>query len=239
MFLLSVIIPTYNSELTIERCLLSLTSQKFKDFEVCIIDGISTDKTIDIVCDFRKHFKSLKIIIESDKGIYDAMNKGIDISQGQWLYFLGSDDQIADQNVFADIFKSIISTKLDIIYGSVYISGDTSWAISGQIYDGEFDIHKLLTKNICHQAIFYKKNLFKKFGKYKIQYPVCADWDINLRVFPKSKSLYINRVIADFAGGGISSSVDNEDPIGNDLKKLRRQALMSYRLHRLTSLWTF
>jgi glycosyltransferase involved in cell wall biosynthesis len=77
MTLLSIIVPTYNSEATIERCLDSIALQTFSDFEVCIIDGGSTDRTIEIVNCFQDILKNLRVTSESDKGIYDAMNKGI------------------------------------------------------------------------------------------------------------------------------------------------------------------
>jgi glycosyltransferase involved in cell wall biosynthesis len=241
MFLLSVIIPTYNAESTLEKCLKSLTSQTFKGFEICLLDGASGDQTLAIAASFHPTFKNLgiklRIISEPDRGVYDAMNNGINVAQGQWLYFLGSDDQIADPDVFADVFTSIIPAKHGIVYGNVYICDDTSWSKAGQIYDGGFDIRKLLIQNICHQAIFYRRSLFQKWGMYNINYPINADLDLNLRFFPRTRALYLDRVIAKFAGGGLSSG--EIDVIRYDLEKLRARALMAYRLHRLTSFGTF
>ena len=231
MNLLSVIIPTYNSKETIERCLKSLIFQTYQNFEICIIDGGSSDKTIDKVINFRSHFKNIRIISESDKGTYDAMNKGIDIAQGDWVYFLGSDDEVYDENVFSDIFRADLEKNFGILYGNVHINGDTSWAKDGQLYDGEFLIQKLLTRNICHQAIFYRRKLFNKLGKYNLRYPICADWELNLRFFPKTKSKYLDRTIATFHGGGISSQ-PIIDPIGEDWNILRKKALIEYNLHR-------
>ena len=238
MHLLSVIIPTYNSEKTIERCLSSLLSQTFQDFEICIIDGSSIDETISKANQFRSHFKNIRIISESDAGTYDAMNKGIDFAQGYWLYFLGSDDELFDENVFLDVFNTNLPRNCGMMYGNVYVNGDTAWAKSGSAYDGSFSIEKILQKNICHQAIFYQKNLFVKFGKYKIQYPVCADWEANLRLFPKTKSIFIDRFIATFYGGGLSTG-EIVDPIGLDLERLRRQALREYKLRRFNPLLAF
>jgi len=88
MFLLSVIIPTYKAEATLERCLQSLAQQTFKEFEICLLDGASGDQTVAIAASFHSTFKNLgikfRIISESDRGVYDAMNKGIDLAQGQW-----------------------------------------------------------------------------------------------------------------------------------------------------------
>ena len=89
---ISIIIPTFNAESTILKALESILQQTFKDFEILIIDGLSKDKTIEIV----ENLKDSRIKIHSDKdiGIYDAMNKGIHYAQGKWLYFIGSDDYL-------------------------------------------------------------------------------------------------------------------------------------------------
>jgi glycosyltransferase involved in cell wall biosynthesis len=232
--LLSVIIPTFKSEATIERCLASLACQTYQNFEICIIDGASSDNTIAKANQFRSQFKNIRILSESDKGTYDAMNKGIDIAQGDWIYFLGSDDEVHDENVFSDIFRVIPEKKCGILYGNVRINGDTSWAKDGQLYDGEFRIQQLLTRNICHQAMFYRRKLFNKLGKYNLRYPVCADWELNIRFFSRTQSVYLDRTIANFYGGGLSSGAIN-DPIGNDFKSLRKQALYAYKFHQITS----
>jgi glycosyltransferase involved in cell wall biosynthesis len=230
MAYLSVIIPTFNSELTIKRCLDSLISQTHQNFEICIIDAASSDGTIEKIDRFRSKFKNIRILSELDGGTYDAMNKGIDLAKGEWIYFLGSDDEIYDENVFADIFKVNPDKNCGIIYGNVRIDGDTPWAKDGQIYDGEFSIKQLLDRNICHQAIFYRRKMFETLGKYNLRYPICADWDLNIRFFPRTKPKYLNRIIANFYGGGISSK-DPIDPIGKDLSLLQKKAFFYYNLH--------
>jgi glycosyltransferase involved in cell wall biosynthesis len=239
MTLLSVIVPTFNSELTINRCLDSLICQSFQDFEILIIDASSTDKTLSNIDLFRSKFQNIRILSESDLGTYDAMNKGIDLAGGDWIYFFGSDDEIYDEiydeNVFADIFKVSPEKNCGIIYGNVWIDGSTSWAKDGQIYDGEFQFVQLLSKNICHQAIFYRRQIFRKLGKYNLRYPICADWELNMRVFSRTKSKYLDRIIAVFYGGGISSGVV-VDPILKDLTALRIKAMTAYILYRLLPL---
>jgi glycosyltransferase involved in cell wall biosynthesis len=234
MVFLSVVIPTFNSEKTIERCLDSLVSQSFRDFEICIIDGNSSDLTLAKVCKYMGFFKRINILIEPDNGVYDAMNKGVDLAKGQWLYFLGSDDRVFDMNVFADIFKSAIPKRYGLVYGDVYISDDTSWSKADRVYDGKFDIEKLLSKNVCHQSIFYRKNLFKKLGKYNLKYPVTADWDLNLRFFSRCPALYIDRVVAKFSGGGISSG-DVTEKIASHVERIKSQATILRSLYRLNS----
>src|ERR1700722_16529958 len=101
--LLSIIIPTYNSQNTILTALQSIVKQSFDDFEIIIVDGLSNDDTVTIVKNFQDD--RIKIISELDNGIYDAMNKGIDRAKGDWLYFLGSDDRLYNDTVLEDVNK--------------------------------------------------------------------------------------------------------------------------------------
>lgn len=234
MTVLSVIIPTYNCEATIDRCLKSLAAQTFSDFEICIVDGHSSDQTLAQTIQFCPYFKSIKIISESDQGTYDAMNKGIDIASGEWLYFLGSDDELYDPSVLSDIFYQDIPSQYGVAYGNVRIGADTPWSKAGQIYDGFFDLDRLLSKNICHQAIFYRKSTFQRFGRYKTQYRICADWEVNLRFFSKTEFMYCDRTIANFCGGGISSQ-NSFDPIANDLDAIRKRTRRSYKFRKFAS----
>ena len=205
----SIIIPTYNSEKTLKKCLESVLFQSFNDFEILIMDGVSIDDTLEIAENFNDN--RIKIFSEKDEGIYDAMNKGIDKSKGEWLYFLGSDDELYQETVLEKIYSTTIVTRRKIIYGNAKIVGDAGWAKDGDIYDREFDLEKILRKNICHQAIFYYRTVYQKLGKYNIGYNICADWDFNLRCFAKYQFLYIEDIIAKFIGGNSSSvMIDNK-----------------------------
>jgi glycosyltransferase involved in cell wall biosynthesis len=198
----SVIIPTYNSGKTIKSCLESIVFQAFDDFEVLIMDGLSTDDTKCIVESFSD--TRIKFFSDKDSGIYDAMNKGIARANGKWLYFLGSDDRLHDNNVFKDVYNAA-NTSFSVIYGNVRLLGDTGWGKKGQIYNGRFSLSKMLISNVAHQSIFYNKEVFKLCGGYSLKYPICADQDINLRIASKFEFIYIDRVIADFAEGGTST----------------------------------
>jgi glycosyltransferase involved in cell wall biosynthesis len=228
---LSVIIPTYNAEATIAQCLSSLLNQSFQDFEICIIDGESTDQTIEIVRQYQSKFKAIKLISEVDKGVYDAMNKGIHLASGDWLYFLGSDDTIYDRGVFSDVMRLASTSELQVIYGNVCMLGTHPDVKSGQIYDGLFDIDKLASRNICHQAIFYRSKVFQKYGKYKNKYPVYADWEMNLRLFPKIRFAYYDRLIANFNLEGLSAR-NIADPFREDLIHIKKYLFKEYKIRR-------
>jgi len=213
----SIIIPSFNASKSIEACLNSIYRQSFTSFEVWIIDGGSTDNTIDIVGKFATGHPGISYISEKDRGIYDAMNKGMDKARGEWLLFLGSDDELHDQHVLENVFACCGSGSANIIYGNVKIVGNTSWAADGAIYDGVFDTRKLLNKNICHQAIFYRTDFIRtQIGYYNIDYRLCADWDLNLRCWAKGQFQYLDLTVANFYAGGHSTKVLEDKKFTNE-----------------------
>lgn len=199
--LISIIIPTFNSAETLDTALNSICNQTFKNVEVLIMDGLSTDNTLIIAENYKDKIELLFIYSEEDFGIYDAMNKGIEKAKGDWLYFLGSDDTLFENTTFKKIASIITLKKADLIYGNVY-----SNRFNG-IYDGEFNCSKLASKNICHQAMFFNKTIFNKIGKFNLKYKSHADWDHNIRCFysSKIKKEFINIIVANYADGGFSS----------------------------------
>lgn len=200
--LFSIIIVVYNGGRTISSAINSVLVQSYPSCELVIIDGGSKDDTVAIVKNYQHkiHF----FISEPDQGIYDAMNKGIAAAKGEYLYFLGSDDSLFNEQVLQQVAAFIHSHPADIIYGDVLMSA------SGQRYDGPFNFEKLLTKNISHQAIFYKRSVFQQLGGYKLQYKLHADWDFNLACFTNEtlQKAYIDLTIARFTEGSTSSKPD-------------------------------
>jgi len=203
---LSIIVPTFNSSTCINRCLQSISIQTFRDYEVILQDGASSDDTISKARDFRNAnlAMDIKLCSEKDNGPYDAMNKGCRRSTGEWLYFLGSDDQLSDRNVLSTVMTSSSIATCDVVYGNVQVIGDAGWASNGSVYDGIFDLSKLLIRNICHQAIFYRAAFARRIGEYNIRYVACADWDFNMRCWAKSQFKYLDIIVANFYGGGLS-----------------------------------
>jgi glycosyltransferase involved in cell wall biosynthesis len=196
--LISIITPTFNSVTTIEDCLKSATYQSYKNFEHLIIDGLSSDATLDIIKKYQTQYSYIRFISEKDMGIYDAMNKGINMAKGEWLYFLGSDDILYDENVFSALVPLFNNLKLKIIYGNIITK------ISGKEYDGKFNSLKLLNRNICHQSIFSHKSVFDKLGGFEIKYKSLADWHFNMRWFndKQIKHKYIDLLIACYNENG-------------------------------------
>jgi glycosyltransferase involved in cell wall biosynthesis len=202
--LVSIIIPSFQQSALLVGALSSIEEQTFKNYEVLVIDGGSRDDTRAVV----KAFDHLPIrfYAEPDKGIYDAMNKGIALSRGKYLYFMGCDDRLASSDILEMVFSIPHIADNDVIYG------DALFSDSNIRYDGEFTYFKLLKKNICHQAIFTRKKVFDILGKFDIRYIIYADWEFNMRWFTTGwvKRQYVPFVISNYSASGFSSSLQDE-----------------------------
>lgn len=163
------------------------------DIELVIIDGGSTDETLNAL---QQHDALIDYwLSEPDHGIYDAMNKGIKKAKGQWLYFLGIDDRL--QPDFT-VMLAHLKDKSTIYYGKVLSYG----RLAAQVYDAYF-----LTKlNFCHQAMFYPRAVFDRY-RYNTQYEVYADYHLNLQCWkdPDLHFEFHDLLVASFPGGGFST----------------------------------
>lgn len=199
--LVSIIIPVYNAANTIRACLQSVTIQTFADFEVILLDGLSTDETASIVTVYSRNDQRIKCYSEKDNGIYDAMNKGMALAKGEWIYFMGSDDVLHSSTVL-ETFVQYFTSSYDLVYG------DVRWVPENRIEQGEWNHRQLLQTNINHQRIFYRKSLFERYGGYELQYKVAADHALNIRLFCNAavRKKYVPLVVADYHSGGFSAN---------------------------------
>ncbi|AWM34909.1 glycosyltransferase family 2 protein [Hymenobacter nivis] len=202
--IVSIVIPSFRQPTELDGALLSIAQQSRKDYEIIIVDGGSQDETEAVV----KKYSHLPITFKSepDKGIYDAMNKGIILSKGSYVYFMGCDDRLAAPDVLEKVFDCIDITNNHVIYG------DALFSDTGMRYDGEFTHFKLLEKNICHQAIFTRKDVFARLGNFDTRYVIYADWEFNMRWFNTSwlKRRYVGIIVSHFNATGFSSSHDDK-----------------------------
>jgi len=198
--LISIIIPTHNCGNVLTRALDSIAQQSYLTKELIIIDGGSTDDTLNLVSQFRNLIT--ECVTEPDLGIYDAMNKGVKLAKGDWIYFMGADDILV--NCLHKVAKYLRSKK-HIYYGDVYLPE------KNKVYSGCFKWHTLVSKNINHQSIFYPKQVFAKY-KYDLQYPILADYDLNLRIWAERKFYfkYIPVLVALHQPTGVSSHKSDE-----------------------------
>ncbi|MBN2068149.1 MAG: glycosyltransferase [Opitutales bacterium] len=179
---ISIVIPTYKCVSNIGMCVQSIYNQEFSNetsVEILVIDGGSDDGTLDVLKKFKKNdgVVDITVISEPDKGVYDAMNKGVRLARGKWILFLGGDDRLMP-NVFRFLKLHLIDDN-HLYYGNCYHPK------SARLYAGPFSRLKLCRMNICHQAILYPKYIFDKY-QYNLQYKTLADYELNIRLFGES-----------------------------------------------------
>jgi glycosyltransferase involved in cell wall biosynthesis len=190
---LSIIIPVLNQEQYLRASIESVINQDFTDYELIVIDGKSTDNSLDII----KEYESKISYWESseDKNVYDAMNKGINKTNGDWLYFLGANDKICK-----DTFQNIFSKRLkntNLIFGNVIYQNNEE-------FKGKYSNSLFLRNSIHHQGALYHKRCFYD-RKFNYNYSILADYDFNLGLFlEKRKALYFNFNFAICNNNGIS-----------------------------------
>lgn len=216
--LFSVILATYNSGPKVEDTLQTILSQNKELFELIVVDGASTDDTLDYL---KRYEGSFTLISEKDDGIYDAFNKGIDLAGGKYVCFMGAGDRLRP-GILEQVKRVLPQEAPSFVYGSCYLmKRQVVW--TGR----EFVTHNLITENICHQAVFYHRDVFKIAGKYDLRYKVFADWVFNLICFTHEKisKCYIPYVIADFEEGGLSSDLDNDTAFKRDFPNFIKKLL--------------
>jgi glycosyltransferase involved in cell wall biosynthesis len=194
-YLITIIIVTFNAEKYILNVLESLASRINQKTEVVIVDGLSNDNTVKIIKNFAGY--SINLISEKDSGIYDAMNKGVSIAKGEFILFLGADDQLFIN--LKELSGNLVDSKT-IYYGDVILSP------SNKIYGGKFNTAKLLNRNICHQSILYPREVFDEY-KYGNDYKLMEDYVMNLKLWSSKKFNfnYLDKIISIYNITGLSS----------------------------------
>lgn len=194
---ISIITVCYNAGKEIEETIKSVINQTYKNIEYIIIDGKSSDNTIEIV---NNYADSIDLIIsEKDNGIYDAMNKGIDYAHGEWLIFLNAADSLYSQTILEDIFKLKNYTE-DIIFGDVM--NEYKWGkvrIEGKHFTG---VEKRMP--FCHQSAFVRRSVLLK-NKFDLNYRICADHNQFYNLYLNGYKFYhIPKIISNFNTNGVS-----------------------------------
>ena len=204
---ISIITVCYNSAQTISDTLQSVGDQTYKDIEHIIIDGGSTDRTLEIVAVHGGHVA--KLISEKDNGIYDAMNKGITLATGDVIGFLNSDDVFAEVDVVSTIAKTMADPSIDACYGDLdYLLRTDTSSIVRHWSSGEFSQKKLKKGWMPpHPTLFLRRTVIENWGGFDTSFKISADYDAILRYFSQGKiqTAYIPRVLTKMRMGGVSN----------------------------------
>jgi len=219
----SLITVVYNAGNTLARCIDSVISQNYPDIEYIIIDGGSIDGTLQVIDQYRD-FVSV-IISEPDKGIYDAMNKGIMRATGDIVGTLNADDALADNDVLAAVAQTFEQQNADVVYGNLNVIGPQGsiirrW-VSKQSLRNSFNWGFMPP----HPTFYCKRELFWKLGFYSLEFGSAADYELMLRFMHKHgvSGCFLNKVLVNMLAGGVSnSSLENRIKAWNfDLKAMR------------------
>lgn len=199
---LSIIIATYNSASVLRTALDSVCNLSSIQWECIVVDGASTDGTIDIIKEYHTKNNHIRYISEPDKGIYDAFNKGWQLARGEWVYYLGSDDELIPEG----IERLLTYTEAcDCVYGYVYIRENEK-----EVYACPSKSADTLTNAMCccHQAMIMKRSVIAELGGFDLAFPVYADYELVLRAFLHNKVFRKENIAtAFFSCNGVSSNI--------------------------------
>ncbi len=203
---ISIIIATYNADKVLQRCLNSIRPQKTEEIELLIIDGNSKDKTMEIVNNNKDIIDYA--VSEPDKGIYDAWNKGIKASTGEWIQFLGADDELTPNAIetYLRHVKEEANSAIDIISGKAYLI-NRKGKIIGTF--GKPLVWNELRHNmfISHGSTLHNRTFVKKNGSFSLDYKTCADYEFFVRYGKNINARFINEYLIKFLIGGTSDSI--------------------------------
>ena len=208
--MISIITATFNSAKTLKDTIQSVLRQTNKDFEYLIIDGGSTDETIDIVKSYESEFSGrLKWVSEKDQGIYDAMNKGIKMASGDVVGILNSDDYFTSDDILQTVDNAFKSHEIDAIYGDIHFIRDGNPQKCVRYYSSRMFRPFWLRFGFmpAHPSFYCKREVFERAGLYSLDYKIGADYEMMVRLFKKYKivSRYINKDFVTMRTGGAST----------------------------------
>lgn len=198
----SVIIPSFRCAEKLSRSMVSVLEQPGGLCELLVVDGGSQDGTVELL---KANGERVRWVSEPDQGIYDAMNKGIVMSRGRYLYFLGAGDTLRT-GVLGRLAPHLPSRSIGFVYGNVFMHD------KNVVWDGPWTPRKFRTRTPCQQAIFYDRRIFERHGGFELRFKAMADYAMNIRCFgdPKFRKVFVDEIIADYEGAGFSASYRDE-----------------------------
>lgn len=246
---LSIITINYNNAEGLHKTLASVASQTFRDFEHIIVDGGSTDGSVEIIREYTsangaqgggcqtgqksqtgrtKECPQIRWISEKDNGIYNAMNKGIKMANGEYLLFLNSGDYLVDPDTLKNVFEE--AKDVDIIYGdriNVYEDGSQKEV---NYFPDKITGSFMYQSMISHQASFIKSDLFVKYGLYREDLKYASDWEFFLKTFllHNCSYLHLHQYVVYFDCAGISSVAANNEEMWRERRRVFAETLPAF-----------
>lgn len=225
---ISIITVTFNRAHIIRDCIESVLKQGFKDYEYIIVDGASKDNTVDILKEYESKFEGrMRWISEPDKGLYDAINKGIKTATGDVVGIINSDDFFHRTDSFNIIANAFADDNVDAIYADDRVVSHED--VSNELRVTRADYFRVWMYRIGlmpgHQTFYAKRELFDKFGYYKIDYKIAADFELMLRFIyvNKVRAKYIPEVLMTFRVGGVSTQLSNKILVNKETVRACRE----------------
>lgn len=197
MTIVSIIIATFNSEKTLRTALESVCNLSYKDWECIVVDGASKDGTVAIIKEYAAKDSRFRYISEPDKGVYDAFNKGWRMAKGEWVHYLGDDDELTENGI-ADLMKVPVNGA-GVVSGHCHI----------RKIDGSLNVVWSVGLSGCHQGKLTRRSVLEQFGGFNLEYKILADKDLYLRMEKANiKAANVDTFVAYFSMGGISQSLN-------------------------------
>jgi glycosyltransferase involved in cell wall biosynthesis len=198
---LSIITINLNNCDGLKKTLKSVFIQEYHDYELIIIDGGSTDGSVEVIKEYKN--KIHYWVSEPDNGVYHAMNKGIEKAQGEYLFFLNSGDTLYSENTLSKILDT--SPQEQILYGDTYIISANNKKMIKK-YPSELTLNFFYNSALCHQASFLKRNLFNDIGLYSEEYKLASDWlfTIEAIILRNVSYRHLDIVVSNYDLSGIS-----------------------------------
>ena len=230
--LVSIITVVFNGEKYLEQAIQSIHNQSYRNIEYIIIDGGSTDKTLDIICQHEHRID--RWISERDRGLYDAMNKGIALARGEIIGILNSDDLYLENTVAEVVEKYREVQQPCVIYGNMLRFTDEYQTVSlfpGNLSDRAFETASII---INHPTCFVHRSLYEDFGTFKPEYEVGADRELMMRFHSQNVPfIKLDRTLAKFRLGGTTSNQSLSNIINREITQ-EYQLLNTYRIGKAT-----
>ncbi len=233
---ISIVTTTYNAATTLESCMHSVLGQDYPNIEYIVIDGGSTDNSVQLIKDKAAQFPHIQWVSEPDKGIYDALNKGIAMATGEVVGFVHADDMIADEHCISAIAAAFEAHGVDGVYGDLhYVEAAKPNKRVRNWKSCDFK-PELLPQGWmpAHPTLYLKTAVYRKYGDFDTSYHIASDYEFMLRIFKQQalRFYYLPKTLVKMRTGGVSNR-----NFKNIIQK-SKEDLRALQAHKIGGLWT-